>query len=106
MSKCSGIIGYLSSEETQPGVWDPVITEKSYTGDLVRDNRRFNNDAENVVDNLSISNNISVVSNKFMIDNLSYMTYVTFMNSKWKISSVEISYPRITITIGGLYNGW
>ena len=105
MSKCSGIIGYLRSEETQPGVWDPVITEKSYTGDLVRDNRRFNNDAENVVDNLSISNNISVISNKFMIDNLSYMTYVTFMNSKWKISSVEISYPRITITIGGLYNG-
>lgn len=105
MSKCSGTIGYLGSEETQPGVWTPVITEKRYTGDLVRNNRRFSRDAENVFDDLTISNNISILSNKFMLDNLSYMTFISFNNSKWKINSVDINYPRIIITLGGLYNG-
>ena len=105
MSKCSGKIGYVRTEETQPGVWEEIPEEKPYTGDVIRDNRRFNNSQSTPNDNLVISNNISIVSNKFMLDNLAFIKYITFMNSKWKISSVEVSYPRILITLGGLYNG-
>ena len=105
MSKCSGKIGYVRTEETQPGVWEEIPEEKPYTGDVIRDNRRFNNSQSTPNDNLVISNNISIVSNKFMLDNLAFIKYITFMNSKWKISSVEVNYPRILITLGGLYNG-
>ena len=105
MSKCSGKIGYVRSEESQPGVWEEIPEEKPYTGDLIKDNRRFSNNTTTVNEDLSISNNISIVSNKFMLDNLAFMKYITFMNSKWKINSVDISYPRIVITLGGLYHG-
>lgn len=30
--------------------------------------------------------------------------YVTFMGAKWKISRVEVGYPRLILTIGGLYH--
>ena len=104
MPKCSGIIGYALVEETQPGVWDENISEKKYFGDLIIDNRRIVDKSE-INDNINISNNISIVSNSFMSDNMAFMRYITFMGSKWKISSLDIKPPRIIITIGGLYNG-
>lgn len=104
MPKCSGVIGYALAGETQPGVWTEDITEKVYYGDIVRDNRRVVDQGE-INGNINISNNISVVSNKFMLDNLAFMRYISFANSKWKIDSVDIRPPRIIITLGGLYNG-
>lgn len=104
MTKCSGVIGYTLSVETQPGVWTDTPTEKKYYGDIVRDNRRIVDNSQ-INDNVNISNNISIVSNKFMLENLAFMKFITFMNSKWKINSVDIKPPRLIITIGGLYNG-
>lgn len=103
MAKCSGVIGYALAEETQPGVWSEGITEKKYYGDVVRDNRKIV-DQGNINSSVTISNNLSILSNSFMLSNMAHMRYATFMKSKWKISSVEIKPPRIIITIGGLYN--
>lgn len=103
MPKCSGVIGYALAGETQPGVWTEGITEKKYIGEIVKDNRRIVDQGE-INGSINISNNISVISNRFMLDNMAYMRYLTFNNSKWKISSVEIKPPRIIITLGGLYN--
>jgi hypothetical protein len=103
MPKCSGIIGYALAVETQPGVWTESITEKTYYGDVVKDNRRIV-DQSQINDNLNISNNISVVCNSFMFKNMAFMKFITFIGSKWEISSVDIKPPRIIITIGGIYN--
>lgn len=103
MPKCSGVIGYALVGETQPGVWTEGITEKKYYGDIVRDNRKFDSGNE-MNEDISITNKISVVSNSFMLENLSFMKYITFMKSKWKISSVDINTPRMIITIGGVYH--
>ena len=101
--KCSGVIGYARTEETQPSVWTEVIEERKYYGDIIRNNRRFIND-DQINSGISLNNSISIVSNKFMLDNLGVMKYLTFKGSKWKIESVEIQPPRIIITLGGLYN--
>ena len=104
MSKCSGVIGYALAGETRPGVWSEDITEKQYYGDIVRDNRKII-DQSQINSNITINNNISVTSNKFMLTNMAYMRYVTFMGSKWSISSIDIKPPKLIITMGGLYNG-
>ena len=103
MSKCSGVIGYALVGETQPGVWTEGITDKKYYGDIVRDNRKIV-DQTQINDSVVISNNISVVSNKFMLENMAFMRYISFMGSKWNISSIDIKPPRFIISIGGLYN--
>lgn len=100
-----GIIGYAVTVETAPGVWEEQITERTYGGDVIRRTTRMQNNSSNLNDDLELSNVISVVADPYALENLGYMRYITWMNSKWKISSVEYTHPRLNITIGGVYNG-
>lgn len=104
MAKFYGKIGYAVTEETTPGVWVEQITERSYYGDIVRNTRRLQA-SENLNDNINISNEISIVADPYANQNFHLMRYVEFMGAKWKISNVEVKYPRLILTTGGLYNG-
>lgn len=101
--KWSGKIGFVETKETRPGVWENVTTERNFYGDVIRDIRR-NQSSGQVNDDINISNRISIVSNSFVRDNLSFMKYIEFMGAKWKITDVEVQYPRLVLTIGGLWN--
>ena len=104
MAKFYGKIGYAENVETRPGVWRPTITEREYFGDLVRNTRRLES-ASQINDNINISNEISIVADPYAYQNFHSMRYVEFMGAKWKISSVEDQYPRLILSIGGVYNG-
>lgn len=104
MAKFYGAVGYSITEETTPGVWEEQITERMYYGDLIQNRRRFQSSG-NVNDNINISNEISIVADPFANANFHLMRYVEFMGVKWKISDVEVKYPRLILTIGGVYNG-
>lgn len=103
MSKWYGVIGYFKTVETAPGVWEEQITERNYYGDVTRNTRRLQS-ASQVNDNLDIANVISIVADPFANENFHAMRYIEFMGAKWKISSVEVQYPRLILTIGGVYN--
>lgn len=104
MAKFYGAVGYAQTVETSPGVWQPVITERDYFGDIVRNMRRYEASGQ-VNDDLNIANEISIVADPFACQNFQCMRYVEFMGAKWKILSAEIQHPRIILTIGGVYNG-
>ena len=99
-----GLIGYVMSVETSPGVWEEQTTERAYGGDVTRRSTRWQG-GDKVNDNFDINNVISIVADPYALEHFGNMRYVYWMNSKWKISSVEIQYPRLNITIGGVYNG-
>lgn len=101
--KWSGKIGFVETKETRPGVWENITTERNFYGDVIRDIRK-NQSSGQVNDDINISNRISIVSNSFVRDNLSFMKYIEFMGTKWKITDVEVQYPRLVLTIGGLWN--
>lgn len=101
--KWSGKIGFVETKETRPGVWENVNTERNFYGDVIRDIRK-NQSSGQVNDDINISNRISIVSNSFVRDNLAFMKYIEFMGTKWKITDVEVQYPRLILTIGGLWN--
>ena len=104
MAKYHGAIGYVETVETSPGVWEEQITERNYYGELVRNTRRLQT-SDQVNDNINIANEISVIADPFATQNFHAMRYVEFMGAKWKITNVEVRYPRLILTIGGLYNG-
>ena len=104
MAKFYGAIGYSVTEETKPGVWKENIIERMYYGDLVRNTRRLQS-ADKLNDNIDVANEISIVADPFANDNFQSMKYVEFMGAKWKITSVEVQYPRLILTVGGVYNG-
>lgn len=104
MAKFYGKIGYASTVETKPGVYEEQIVERSYYGDLIRNTRRLQS-ADQVNDDINISNEISIVADPYATNNFHTMRYAVFMGTKWKISNVEVSYPRLILTLGGVYNG-
>lgn len=108
MARFFGKIGFLTTVETDPdehpGVWEETLVEKNYYGDLTKISRKWQN-ADGLNDDLVVTNQISIVADKFAYENFQTMKYVEFMGAKWKISSVEIEYPRISISLGGIYNG-
>lgn len=103
MAKFYGPVGYADTVETAPGVHEEKITERMYSGDLLR-NTGLIQSAETLNDNINVANEISIVADPFARENFHRMRYVVFMGAKWKISKVEVGYPRLILTIGGLYN--
>ena len=104
MAKFYGVIGYAVTEETEPGIYEERIIEKEHFGDVVRNTRRLSNAAK-VNDDITISNQISIVADPFANNNFHSMRYVSFMGSRWKVTEVEVQYPRLILTLGGVYNG-
>lgn len=104
MAKFYGIIGYEITKETEPGIYEEHIVENTYFGDVIRNTRRLQ-ESNKVNDNITISNQISIIADPFANNNFHAMRYIEYMGSKWKITEVEVQYPRLILTIGGVYNG-
>ena len=104
MAKFYGAIGYATTVETSPGIWGEKITERMYAGDLGRNTRRLQSGSQ-VNDDLTIANEISIVADPYAYQNFHAMRYVEFMGTKWKVSNVEVQFPRLILTTGGVYNG-
>lgn len=103
MAKFYGSVGYAITEETSPGVWVEQITEKLYYGEVSRNTRRLES-AGNLNDDVNVSNELSIVADPFAYKNFHSMRYVEFMGAMWKITNIEVQFPRLILTIGGLYN--
>lgn len=104
MGKWYGKIGYAITKETSAGVYTEEITERSYQGDVER-NRRMLQSSGGINDDINVATEISIVADPFARENFHAIRYVEFMGTKWKATSVEPRYPRLIMTIGGVYNG-
>lgn len=104
MGRFSGKIGFVETVETSPGIFEPVVTERPYHGEMITRRIRLDANGDSTNDDLTLNNDISVVADKFSKEHLGYMRYVILHDLKWKITSATIEYPRIRLAIGGLYN--
>lgn len=103
MAKFCGVIGYVITEETEPGIYEEQTIETQYFGDVIKNSRRLKESGK-VNDDINVSNRISILADPFANNHFYAMRYVVFMGAKWKITDVEVQYPRLILTIGGLYN--
>ena len=104
MAKFYGVIGFAETVETAPSVWDEQFTKRNYYGDIVRNTRRLEASG-GTNDNINVANQLSIVADPYANQNFHAMRYVKFMGTAWKITNVEVQYPRLLLTIGGEYNG-
>lgn len=105
MAKWYGIVGYITTEETEPGIYKPVVTEKPYFGDLLKNISKWSPTTRSTNDDLNISNQISIVADPFAYQNFSAIKFVEFMGAMWEVTSAEVQYPRLILTVGGVWNG-
>ena len=105
MAKFHGVIGFAVTEETRPGVWTNTIKERTYSGDVESTNRRLQS-VDQVNDDITISDRISIVADAFANENFHSMRFVEYMGAAWKVTTVDATRrPRLVLTLGGVYNG-
>lgn len=105
MAKLRVTVGYAPSfQETAPGVWEEVVSERVYFGELYRSARRLESSGQ-VNDDVNISNRIRIVADPYAREHFFSMRYVIFQGAKWKVREVEVQYPGLILTVGGLYHG-
>lgn len=106
MAKFSGLLGFeLPQVEDPPGVWIPSgVVEKHGRGDMLSSSKTFVS-GEKVNDDVDVSNRISIVADEYLTDNVQYLRYVVLHGTRWKVTQFEVLRPRITLTLGGVWNG-
>lgn len=102
MAKYYGHIGFATQVESEPGIWTDVIDRRPYKGDILRSGRRYET-SENINDHFTITNSFSIISDAFLYSHIPAMRYIEYLGTKFKITSVEIERPRVTISVGGVY---
>lgn len=102
MAKYYGTVGFAVQSVSNGVVTDDYV-ERTYCGDLLKNHRRLQV-ADKLTDNISLSNQISIVSDPYASNNFHAIRYATFMGTKWKVTDVEVAYPRLILTLGDVYN--
>lgn len=100
-------IGYSIQEEdpVDSGIVVEKIVEHKYFGDVLKNGKR-NENSPNLIDDISLDNEFSIIADKFARDNFHAMKYIVFYGTKWRISSADASSPpRIKIRVNCVYNG-
>lgn len=107
MAKFAGTIGYVETVETEPGIWEEKTTERTYSGDLIKNYGKHENSG-GVNDNINISNEISILADPYATEHFFAIRYAKFdmpkLGGAWKVINAEVAYPRIILSIGGVYN--
>lgn len=106
MNRFSGKVGYMIQKEdpNQLGCWYTEIVAKQHSGNILSNQQR-NSDAGKVNDDVVITNKFSIIANPFASKNYHNAKYVEYRGTKWEVSTVEYAYPRIILSVGGVYNG-
>lgn len=104
--KFYGQVGFAKTveEPVGSGVWVDKVFERNYYGDVNRITRRLDQNQQRN-DDINVSNEISIVSDPFITQNIPWIKYVKWNCAAWKVSSVEVQFPRLILSIGGVYNG-
>ena len=104
MAKFFGTIGFSETIETTPGVWEPKVTKRKYFGDIIDQSRRRDMPT-NINDDLTVNVQISIVADPYAMNHYFSISFIEFSGSLWKVVNVTPQYPRLILTLGGVYNG-
>lgn len=103
MAKFYGEIGFAIDKETAPGVHTDMIESRFYYGE-VNSRRIRTTNGTSINDNVNVSDEISIVSDPFANEHYFAMKYVTYMGVKWKVENISVQFPRLVLSLGGIYN--
>lgn len=106
--KYYGKVGFVQTIETDPlnhpGVYNEVVTEREYMGDVINDMRALQ-DSQSLNDDFSISNSFSIVADDYAYERFLYIRYIEYLGVKWKVLTVDtLNRPRLIIKVRGIYN--
>jgi hypothetical protein len=104
MARFYGKVGYGQQVDKGHGVYETLILERVYSGDVVRDYRR-SQQGEKVNNDLTTSTSVSIVSDSYANEHFFAIRYVEWSGTLWEVTGVDQESPRLILQLGGRYNG-
>lgn len=102
--KFYGPVGFTEEVEKRRGVTIQEPVEYNYGGDVLKRSVKYQN-GESVNDNLNVQHQISILADPYARKHFYQIKYVKWMGAAWKVTDVSVQYPRLILTLGGVYNG-
>ena len=99
-----GEVGYAPTTTNNNGVAVASMIKRHYYGDVQELTSRWQ-DSEHLNDDIRVSHRISILADPYAIENFPYIKYVEWLGTKWEVISTKVEYPRLILSLGGVYNG-
>jgi hypothetical protein len=103
MTRFSGKVGF-ADQVRSGGVTKDVVTERSYRGDEETNTRYYAN-SDSVIGSIRFQTRISIMADPYALENFTKIRYVWWAGARMKVDSVDKKRPRLTLVLGGVYNG-
>ena len=103
MTRFCGQVGYIETIESAPGVWTEKETVRKHTGEVLTSSRRYEN-GTSINDNLVMSSRLSIVADGYAKDHFSFIKWVELWGVKWKVTNIEVQFPRLILSFGGVWS--
>src|SRR5690349_17052588 len=104
MARFFGQIGFGVPTEVVSGVWEDVVVERDYYGDIIRNIGR-QQDGDYLNKDIAINNSISILADAYVNEQYLAIKYIKWNGALWTINSVEVRRPRLILELGGVYDG-
>ena len=104
MARFHGYVGYVDTIETVAGVHMPEVTEHEYSGDILQYGNKVQAGVS-VNDDPVITNRVSIIADPYAREHSDTIKYVVWMGTPWNVTAVSVEYPRLILTLGGVYTG-
>lgn len=102
--KYYGMIGFSETVQTGLDDWETQIREYPYAGDINRVSTSWKT-SEHMNEDLTVSMEISFIGDTHALENFANIRYATWRGTKWRVTNIQETHPRIVLTLGGEYNG-
>lgn len=103
-NKFYGLVGFVSTVDAGNGIFKEVPNARPYSGDVEKNSHRMET-GEGLNDNVRVTNSINIMADTYAFQNFQDIRYVEWMGVAWEVSYVEVQRPRLTLNLGGVYNG-
>lgn len=97
-------VGFASTGALEDGVWSGNITERSYKGTVLEATRSLE-PGDKVEDDIRLQHRIRIIGDAFALENYFNIRYVLVNGVRWKVNTVSVERPELTLSLGGVYAG-
>lgn len=105
MGKYYDKIGFVKTVEKPGGVFEEETYEAPYAGNYTDRIGNWERATDSTNDTLKIRQKISIIADTFLLSNAQHIRYAYYGGTKWAVTSIDPKYPRVTLMLGGVYNG-
>lgn len=97
------MVGFVE-QVRENGVTRDVATERPYVGSEETNTRYFSN-SDSVIGEIRFQTRVSIMADPYALENFTKIRYVEWAGSLMTVDSIDKKRPRLTLVLGGVYNG-